>query len=86
MRKFFSSWLSGDESAVDSVIASGVLALITLLGLCVFVTVKDPTTFSPINFSTGVATIIAGVAGGKTARDRWAMKMPPSDQPGQPNA
>lgn len=85
MRKFLGSWLSGDESAVDSVIASGVLALVVVLGLCIYATIKDPTTFNPINVGTAASTVIASVAGGKTARDRWAQKLPPADG-AQPNA
>jgi hypothetical protein len=74
LKSFFLSLLSGDESEVDSVIVCGVVALLSLIGTTIFVTIHEPTSFSPINFATAASGVIGSVAAGKTARDRWSTR------------
>lgn len=84
MLNFFQSLLSGDERDVDSVIVCGVVALAALIGVTVFAVWQDHSLWNPLTFATGAGTLITSVAGGKTARDRWAGNPPqaaPVDAP-----
>lgn len=66
------SFLSGDETEVDSVIVCGAVALLALIIFTTVAFVCDHTTFSAGSFAGSSATLIGSVAAGKTARDRFA--------------
>lgn len=67
---FFKSLISSSDASADSIIVAGLAAMI---GLMVFqgydvIVLQHP--FSPISFAGGAAAIMAGIGGGKAARDR----------------
>lgn len=75
---FVQRLLSGDETGTDSVVVGGLTALMILCGVTVYAAVRDLATWSPANYGAAVVLILGAMAGGKTARDRWAAS------PGEP--
>ena len=69
MMSFINSLLSGDEKEVDSVIACGVVALISLIGFCAYQAVTHPELFSAGTYAGGAASLVASIGGSKRFRD-----------------
>ena len=72
---FVSSLVSSDEREVDSLVVAGLMALVVMICITVYTVLHDAASWSPANFAGGAATLIASVAGGKTARD-WRQQAP----------
>lgn len=71
---FIRALLSGDETKADSVVVCGLAALAALIASTLIVAFLDPGAFSPAGFAGGASALIASLAGGKTARDRWSQQ------------
>ena len=66
------SLFANDETAVDSVIASTLLAMLGLLMFEGWKVWHDPAAFSPMTFSTAAAAVIGAGGGIKTCRERYS--------------
>ncbi len=63
------SLVSSDDRSVDSIIVAGLVAIAALVLFCGYALMRDPTSFNPINFGGAVSAILAGIGGGRCARD-----------------
>lgn len=66
---FISSLLSKHESKVDSLIVSGIMAMLVLCGATLWALSRDVNTWNPINFASAAAVVIAAIGAGKGVRE-----------------
>ena len=87
MSKFFYALFSKDETGIDAVAFMAVLALLTLLGITIYLAVMDKSLFSGNGFAESALMIIGSGAVGKAARDNKFTNHPPQspDQPSPPS-
>lgn len=71
---FLANLLSQQERRVDAVTVGGLVALGALIGYTGYCVLLDAATFSPLQFSTGAATIIGAYGVAKGGRDALAPK------------
>lgn len=77
MRRFVNFWsrlLNSKDASADSLIFAGIVALFFMCSLSAYDVIFEKRPFNAFTFSTGAATIIAAVSGGKTVRDRWSAR------------
>ncbi len=79
MGNFFRALVSGNESEVHSVVVAGLVSLAVLVAITIYVVAQDHASWNPISYATGVGSLIAAMAGGKTVHDR--LSSPPAREP-----
>lgn len=57
------------EIAKDEIVVGGILCGATFIGLSIYSVVVKGQPFSPTDFGTGAATLLAAIGGGQGVRD-----------------
>ncbi len=69
MGHFLLAFVNCNDKDTDSIIVSGMVAMLALISLSAYADFREPQAFSALNFGTAAAAIIASIGGGRRLRD-----------------
>lgn len=75
--RWLAALLSAKDSAADSIIVGGLLAMLVLCGLTVYTVIFQHVEFSGTGFAGAVAVILGAIGTGKRIRDGANNAQPP---------
>lgn len=70
MPNLFDRLIGSNDKSADSIVLSGLVAILSLCLIQWWAVAVLHQEFSPVAFGGGVAAILGGIGGGKTLRDR----------------